>query len=217
MDAGADIVETDVHATADGVAVIAHDPTLERTAGRSERIDALLWEQLRHIPVGDDQTVPMLEEALDAFPDTRFNIDMKDDASVAPTVRAVTRIAAQDRVLLTSFSEARRRRAKTLLPGVVTSASRKTVMAAVVAARTGSNAMIRWALRDVEALQIPERNGSLQVLTPRLLEMAHGLGKEVHIWTVNDSLRMQQLLDFGVDGIVTDRIDRAVEVISARG
>lgn len=216
IDAGAEIIETDVHATADGVSVVAHDPTLERTAGRDDSIESLLWQQLQHIPLGDDQTTPTLLEALDAFPDTRFNIDMKSDASVVPTVRAVAMLGAEDRVLLTSFSERRRRQAASLLPAIATGGSRRTAIAALAAARAGSLRMMRWALKDVDALQIPERSGAVQVLSPRMLELVQAAGRELHVWTVNDEQRMHQLLDFGVDGIVTDRIDRARRVLDAR-
>lgn len=210
---GVDFIETDVHATADGVAVVAHDPTLERTAGRTERIEQLFSGDLENIHLGDDQTIPTLQEALDAFPDTRFNIDVKCDAAVAPTVRAVLEIGAQDRVLLTSFKERRRRRAQELLPGVATSASSAIVTRAIAAARIGSRALMRRALRDVHALQIPEQLRGVRILTPALLDLAHECGAEVHIWTVNDLDTMERLLRSGVDGIVTDRTDLAMKAI----
>lgn len=213
---GAEFIETDVHATADGVAVVSHDPTLERIAGREERIDRLLWGQLERIPLGDDQTVPSLKEALDAFPDTRFNIDMKSDAVVVPTVRAIVELGATARVLLTSFKEQRRKRAQALLPDVATSGSSAVVARAVAAARFRSRAMMKRALRDVQALQIPERLRRTRVLTPSLLELAHESGTEVHVWTVNRKDDMERLLRSGVDGLVTDRIDIAMDVIGRR-
>lgn len=213
---GAEYVETDVHATADGVAVVAHDPTLERTAGRPERIDSLLWHELENIPLGDDQTVPTLHDVLDTFPDTRFNIDMKSDAAVAPTVRAISALRVTDRVLLTSFREARRRRARQLLPNVATSASKSIVLRAIGAAKLGSRAVMSRALRDVDALQIPERMRSTRVLSETLLALAHECGTEVHVWTVNERDDIDRLLRVGVDGIVTDRVDVALKAVAER-
>ena len=213
---GADYLETDVHASSDGIAVVSHDPTLERTAGIDAEVRSLTWDELRFVDLGADQTVPRLDEVLRAFPDTRFNIDLKSDDVVEPAVRAVLAANARDRVLLTSFDERRRRRAAALLPGVATSASRPTVIRAVIAALLGSSVLMRLALRNVVALQVPLRHGPVRVLTPRMIRLAHKAGREVHVWTINDPRVMHRLLDAGVDGIVTDRIDRALEVLRER-
>jgi glycerophosphoryl diester phosphodiesterase len=131
-------VETDVHASSDGMAIISHDDTLDRVAGRPERVADLTAEELATVPLGMGQTLPSLREALDAFPDTRFNIDIKSADAVIPTVQAVRDTRARDRVLLTSFSERRRRAAVELLPGVATSASAPRFVAALLAAASGA-------------------------------------------------------------------------------
>src|SRR5690606_37911373 len=102
-------IETDVHATADGVAVIAHDETLDRVADRTVRVDQLTMTELRRVDLGEGQGFCSLTEALDAFPDARFNIDLKSSASLAPTVAAIREHRAAERVLVTSFSDSRRR------------------------------------------------------------------------------------------------------------
>ena len=112
VDAGATFLETDVHATADGVAVLAHDPSLDRVAGTDIVIEQTLWRDLQQIDLGQGERVPGLREGLLALPDAHWNIDLKSDASVVPTVRAVVEAKAVERVLLTSFSERRRRQAQ---------------------------------------------------------------------------------------------------------
>jgi glycerophosphoryl diester phosphodiesterase len=209
-------VETDVHASSDGVAIVSHDDTLERVAGRPERVADLTAEALAAVPLGLGQTLPSLREALDAFPDTRFNIDIKSADAVIPTVQAVRDARARDRVLLTSFSERRRRAAVELLPGVATSASAPRFVAALLAAASGVRPLQRLALRGLDALQVPEKTLGLTVSTPRILDAFHRVGIEVHVWTVNEVADMRRLLDAGIDGLVTDRADLALEVIAGR-
>lgn len=213
LNAGADYIETDVHASSDGIAVVSHDPTLLRTAGIDRHVRSLSWSELREVSLGDDQTIPRLDEVLEAFPDTRFNIDLKSDDVVEPAVRAVRTARAERRVLLTSFDESRRRRAAALLPGVATSGSRRTVILAIIASLLRSKLLMRYALRNVVALQVPLRNGPIKVLTPQMIDLVHRLRKEIHVWTINDPRIMAKLLRAGVDGIVSDRIDLALEVV----
>lgn len=216
MDAGASYLETDVHATADGVAVLAHDPSLDRVAGRDLTIEAMLWQDLAAVDLGRGEQVPGLREALLALPDARWNIDLKSDAAVVPAVRAVVEAKAADRVLLTSFSERRRRQAQALLPTAATSASQAIVAKALVALRLGMRGALERILEPVVALQVPRRAGRVEIVTERSVAALHAAGVEVHVWTVNEPDEMRELLDLGVDGIVTDRCDLAVRVVAER-
>ncbi|HRN29999.1 MAG TPA: glycerophosphodiester phosphodiesterase family protein, partial [Terrimesophilobacter sp.] len=128
-------IETDVHASVDGVAVIAHDDTLERVAGRKVRVDQLTMAELRRVDLGEGQGFCSLADALDAFPDARFNIDLKSAASVQPTVEVIREHRAEQRILLASFSDRRRRVALNQLPGVATSLSASGTMRLVAANR----------------------------------------------------------------------------------
>lgn len=215
--AGATYVETDVHSSQDGVAMIAHDPDLARIAGRTVRVDQLTFAELRRIDLGDGQSFASLAEALDTFPETRFNIDVKSRAAVGPTVAAILAAGASHRVLVSSFDEGRRAAAIRGLPGVATSASARRFAIALVAGKLGLSPVLRWALRGLVAVQVPERALGLRVTTPRMLRALHSAGVEVHIWTVNDPRRMRELLELGVDGIVTDHADIALEVVANLG
>ena len=212
---GAAYIETDVHVSHDGVAVISHDPSLRRVAGRDLRVSRLTMDELRRIDLGHGQGYCALEEALDAFPELRFNIDVKAEAALGPTVAALRRTGAASRVLLTSFSDARRRRAAGLVVEVVTSAGRAGVIRAMLSRPFGPAALTR-ALRGAAALQLPERIGPLRIVTRALVEAAHRAGVEVHVWTVNDPADMTRLLDLGVDGLVTDRADLALPLVADR-
>jgi glycerophosphoryl diester phosphodiesterase len=213
---GCRYIETDVHVSRDGIAVVAHDPSLARVAARDQRVSALTMHELEHIGLGHGQGFSSLEQTLDAFPETRFNIDVKAEAAVEPAITAVMRTRAGARVLLTSFSDRRRLRLAKLLPGVATSAGSAGVVRARLAGFTGSGRLLTGVLRGAGALQIPERVGPLRLVTTAFVAAAHRAGAEVHVWTVNEASDMRRLLDLGVDGIVTDRADVALSLAAER-
>ena len=209
-------LETDVHASADGVAIISHDPDLARLTGRQVRIAQLTAAELGRIDLGQGQSFTTLDAALDAFPDARFNIDIKAEAAAEPAAAAIRAARAEGRVLIGSFSNARRQAAVRLLPGVATSASSGAVLVATWAAAIGLRAVTTAVLCSVDAVQIPEKILGVRSTSPRVLAAFHAAGVEVHIWTINDAVAMDRLLDAGVDGIMTDRADIAVEVVARR-
>jgi len=211
--AGAQYVETDVNDSQDGAAVIAHDPTLERVAQRRVRVDQLRISELRRIDLGYGQGFCTLAEALDAFPTTRFNIDVKSAGAVEPTVQAILKTNSIDRVLVTSFDEKRRAAAVRALPGVATSSSAIPFALALAGGKLGLNPVVARSLRGIPAVQVPERAGRVRVTTRNMIERLHRAGVEVHIWTINDPVRMRELLELGVDGLVTDRADLALGVV----
>lgn len=212
---GATHLETDVHVSLDGIAVISHDPDLSRL-GRDLRIDQLTMAELKRINLGDGQSFTSLSDALEAFPTALFNIDIKTDASAEPAARAILEQRATDRVLVTSFNEQRRRRVVNLLPNVVSSASSVLVAQAVTATNLGLTQAVRHALRGCVAVQVPERHGPIRIVTGRFIAMMHRVNVEVHVWTVNDPIDMVRLLELGVDGLVTDRTDLAVSASTRR-
>ncbi|GAA4683761.1 glycerophosphodiester phosphodiesterase [Frondihabitans cladoniiphilus] len=217
LNAGATHLETDVHGTRDGVAVISHDPDLARVGGSGTPIVALTSSEVRAIRLPSEQGVPTLVEALDAFPEAFFNIDIKAEEALVPTIDAVRLLKATDRVLVTSFDDARRKRAVEALPGVATSPSSVGVIKAALASRLPHGLLgfvQRAALADVDALQVPERFRGVPIVTPALISAAHRNGVEVQVWTVNEPADMRRLLALGVDGLITDRADLAVGIVS---
>lgn len=215
IDAGATHIETDVHASRDGIAVISHDPDLRRLAGRNERIESLTMAELGALDLGHGQTFCSLRDALRAFPEARFNIDVKAAGAEAPTAGAILAAHAADRVLITAFSEGRRRRTADAVPGVATSASVGRFLPALLASKGRLSPVVRACLRGLNAVQVPEHHRGLRVVSPAMVSAMHAGGVEVHVWTVNEPDDMRRLLRWGVDGLVTDRTDLAVSVVRA--
>jgi glycerophosphoryl diester phosphodiesterase len=210
-----------VHASADGVAVLSHDPDLRRLAGRPERIDQLRADELTGVELGAGQSFATLAQLLTAFPEARVNIDVKSRAAADAAARAIRDTGASQRVLVTSFDDATRKASLAALGGVegragesvATSASQRGVILALLGSWLGLDSLVRAALKDVEAVQVPERRGPLRVVTARYLAAMHRAGVEVHVWTVNEPAQMRRLLELGVDGIVTDRADLALGIV----
>lgn len=215
--AGAEYVESDCHLTADGVVVLFHDEDLSRVADDPRRIAEVRYAELSEV-MADRGGLLTAAEALEAFPTLGFNLDVKASGAAAPLGTLVASHA--DRVLITSFSDARRRVALNAAASAggspATSAGQATVIRTLSAVATRSGRLVRRALSGIDALQVPERVGAVRVVTPPLLRMAHAVGVEVHVWTVNDPDRMDRLLGMGVDGLVTDRADLALAAVSRR-
>lgn len=213
---GVNHLETDVHESSDGVAIISHDPTLERVAERKVQVNQLTAAELRRIDLGAGQNFSSLEDALDAFPDARFNIDVKSAGAIQGTINAIRTTRALDRVLVSSFSTRIQRAAIEGLPGVATSAPMGVMVRVLSASKLGRAARVKSMLTQYDAIQIPETYKGVRVLSPRLIRHTHEAGLEVHVWTINSPEDMTRLLDLGVDGIVTDRADLAIEILRSR-
>lgn len=211
-------VETDVRATRDGVAVVVHDRRLDDACGLRGAVDELDWRELQTADLGAGESIPTLEDLLTTHPDIRVNIDIKFASAVGPTVDVIERLNAHDRVLVTSFSERRRRRALRLLSRRVASAPGAAVFLPLLVARTPRSQRYAWRLiHESDCLQLPSRLGTRPVITPSLVRTAHEMGTQVHAWTVDDPEEMAALFDIGVDGIITDRADLLREVLVSRG
>ncbi len=208
-------VETDVHATADGVPVMIHDARLERLTGRPGRVAAMTWADLSALRVGGAAMIPRLEEVLDGWPQVRFNIDVKADSGVEPAVSAIRRVNCLDRVLLASFSDARLVRLRAAAgPAAASSLGIRGVTRLRLASLAGR--AVRLA-PGVVAAQVPVRYSGLRVVDRRFVRYAHQLGLQVHVWTIDDPAEIGALLDLGVDGIMTDRVDVLRDVYVHRG
>jgi glycerophosphoryl diester phosphodiesterase len=215
-DLGIDYLETDVRASADGIAILSHDADLSRLAGRDILVRQVSAAELKRIDLGQGQGYCSLADALDAFPLARFNIDVKSADAIEPTVRAILAAGATRRVLVGSFDDERRLAVVGRLPGVATSASARGVARALAAASAGLGGLARRVLSAIDAVQIPEKRSGLRLVSRRSVRLLHNAGVEVHVWTVNEKSDMRRLLDLGVDGLVTDRADLALEVLGKR-
>ena len=210
VDLGYRYLETDLHATSDGVVIAFHDSKLDRVTDRTGVVAELPWSEVSKAKINGHEPIPRLDELLEHFPDVRFNLDIKAENGLKPAAGVLRAANAIDRVCVSSFCQSRVRRIrKDLGPRLCTGYGEFEIV------------LIRFlpfALKSGGAcLQIPEGYGPLRVLTPGLIKRAHARGKQVHVWTVDDPAAMNRLLDAGVDGIITDRTDVLRDVLIQRG
>ncbi|WP_406859638.1 glycerophosphodiester phosphodiesterase [Streptomyces sp. HUAS MG47] len=206
--------ETDVHTTSDGVLVAFHDSTLDRVTDTAGRIRDLPWSAVREARVAGKEPLPLFEDLLDEFPEARWNVDLKAESALQPLVDLIRRTGAWDRVCVGSFDEGRIARAQRLAgPRLATSYG----VRGVIGLRLRSLGIPAALRAGAVAAQVPESQGGIKVVDRRFVREAHARGLQVHVWTINDSERMNSLLDLGVDGIMTDHLETLRDVLTARG
>lgn len=212
IDLGYRYVETDVHATSDGVLLAMHDDTLDRVTDRKGTVENMPWSEVRRARVQGTEPIPLLEDLLGLWPDVRVNIDPKHDAAVEPLVEVIRRTNAIDRVCIGAFSDRRLARIQALLgPRVCTSAGPRQVARLVAASRGLPSRKFTAA-----CVQVPVRRGPVPLVTDRFVRTAHRFDMPVHVWTINDPDEMARLLELGVDGIMTDAPDVLKQVMEER-
>jgi glycerophosphoryl diester phosphodiesterase len=209
-------LETDVHATSDGVVVVQHDPVLDRTTDAHGPVARLPWSVVGKAKIGGREPVSRLEDLLEEVPDAMLNIDVKAESAIQPLIDTLRRANAFGRVCVASFSEAR-------LAKVRRSAGEQLLTS------MGVNAIARlWAAGRLPSwlpggrgsrriAQVPVRQGRLMIVDKRLIATARRLGIEVHVWTVDEPAEMHELIDLGVDGLMTDRPAVLRDVLRERG
>jgi glycerophosphoryl diester phosphodiesterase len=224
---GADVIETDVHATADGEIVVMHDERVERTTDGRGAVSSLTLAELKRLDAGyrwtpdggrsfplrgQGVTVPALREVFEALPTMRFNIEPKqsDPPILAPLCRLIREYRMTDRVMVAAFNGSTLERFRRECPEVATSASTSEVGLFLAMQRSG---LARAYSPPMQALQVPVWAGGVRVLTADFVAAAHGRNLRVHAWTINDEEEMRRLLDMGVDGLMTDYPDRLLKVL----
>ena len=222
--AGADGLELDVHLSADGVVVVCHDDTLDRTTKGSGPVRALTATQLAAVDAGWRFTdgrggypfrdrgigIPTLAEVLRRYPEIPIIIEMKEDSgemgrAVADEVRAA---GAVDRVCVAGYGQRALDAARAAVPAMKTSACHPEVRLAVYRSISG------WPVRRgrYDMYQVPERAGLIPVASRRFIRHAHQAGLLVQVWTIDEERDMMRLLDWGVDGLISNRPDVAVRI-----
>lgn len=225
FDLGIRFFETDIHQTRDGVLVCFHDGSLHRT---TDGIGALTNHSMSDLAArdagfwfapheeyprrGEGIGIPSLEEAMEAFPDVGFILDLKEAGYEAALAEFLRVRNWEDRVIVGSFSDRRLRAFRKASEGrVATSAGPGESMAIFAASRV--KRPLRTAAR---ALQFPEELLFRNLADRSLITAAEAVGRQVHVWTVNDPSHMAAFLDAGAHGIISDRPDLLLDLISAR-
>jgi len=228
---GVDLIETDVHITADGEVIIWHDETLERTAGIKGAIPSLSLDKVMQADAGylfsvdggksfpfrgKGIRVVLLEELLKKLPNMRFNIDLKDKSSLLVNRYAeiLRSTGAVDRVCTASFHTSNLKLFRKLLPDGATSFTQREVIATLLLVKTGLIIFKRRFKGDL--FQGPDRQGKITVASKRLATALKKRGVGVNIWTINDAPTMHRMLDLGVEGIFTDNPALLLDVVKSR-
>ncbi len=242
---GADALEMDVHRTADGYLVVAHDGTIDRTTPASGSIDQLTLNELRSLdfahwwspghdavtdlpdhhyplrgraPADPSLGVTLLSEVLDAFANTLLNFDIKGGAVPYEQELADTLRAygRSDDVIVASFHDDHLQQFRAIAPEICTSSALQESYAI-------AQALIERAAIDLPlslvALQVPYRFSAETdpLFDASLVDAAHDRGLAVHVWTIDDEAEMDAVISTGADGIMTDFPSRLESVMARRG
>ena len=231
IEQGALAIETDVHRSADGHVVVAHDALLDRMTNGTGRVDALPLAALQALDAGyrfsaDGRSfpfraagirIPTLAELFDAFPDTPINVEIKenDPTLIDATIRLIEDRGRADRTLLAAEKDD----TMAALRAALARCGAKTAIGASVGDVLGFvQAAVEGQAPPPEpmALQIPAAFAGKPLVTPELIAFAHRHDTEIHVWTINDEDEMHRLLDLGVDAVMSDYPGRLRRVVDAR-
>ncbi len=207
-------LETDCRLTADGVLLAFHDDDLSRACDRPGKISELPWSEVQTARVGGQEPIPLLEDVLGHFPAARINLEPKSDAAVMPMLETIRRTGSVERICAGSFNGKRLKQIRSVLgPTLCTS------MGPIEVARWLAGSMMPGGLGipSVPVAQVPVKQGFVPIVTARTVEAAERRGVQVHVWTIDDPVEMDRLLDIGVHGLMTDRPQVLKEVLQRRG
>lgn len=229
VDLGSDVLEMDVYQTADRVPVVIHDDTVDRTTSGTGRVDAFTLAELKELDAGyrfspaDTEghpyrgaglTIPTVREVFEAFPAEHMIVEVKenDTALADEVVRLVREFDRMDRTLLASFHHDILVHFRTVAPEAATHGSEQELIPFLVSS---------WLLLagvtspSYEAVLVPRRSGPIPVTTRRFIRAAQNRNLFVAAWTINDPEVMRELVGIGINGLITDRPDLALEAVGA--
>ncbi|WP_232668696.1 glycerophosphodiester phosphodiesterase family protein [Pseudonocardia sp. TRM90224] len=214
-------LELDVHASADGIAVVHHDSTLDRTTDGHGPIAALPAAALGDVRIKGAHPIPLLEQVLGELPEMRITIELKSDAVVGPVLAVLERTDAWHRVCIGGYNgrwlaKARAAGGQRLFTSMAYGSALGLRSRAWLDALPGPLSRLPALPVRGNMAQLPHRYGALTVVDHRLVAVAHASGREIHVWTINDPAEMAELLDMGVDGLLSDRPDRLRTVLQER-
>jgi glycerophosphoryl diester phosphodiesterase len=217
----------DLHITRDGVLVINHDETVDRTTNGSGNIEEMTLAEIKALDAGyswsNDEgqtfpyrgmgiTIPTLEEIFQAFPQHRMTIEIKKTVSsmAVPFCELIRAYGMQDKILVASFHDERMQEFRQVCPEVATSSARQETTVFVLLSKAFLGGFYSPAFYS---LQVPEESSGITVMTAQFVRAAHQRNLRVEPWTIDDPEQMQRYIDWGVDGIITDRPDLMLEIL----
>lgn len=202
LEQGADALELDVRATADGFAAVMHDAAVDRTTSGVGPVQSYTAERLRDLDAGRGEHVPLLDEVLERYPGVPIILEVKEAAAAEPALAALQRLQATGRVVVGSFVHAALRPFRAA--GCHCSASRHETALSWAVSRVG----VSLPRGGFEAFTVPERHRGIRIVDRRFVEAARRRGRPVHVWTVDDITEASWLRSCGVAGIISNYPDR---------
>jgi glycerophosphoryl diester phosphodiesterase len=226
-DLGVDVLEMDIHITKDGTLVLMHDEAVDRTTDGTGEIESMTLAELKKLDAGYDWspdegktfpfrgqgvTVTTLEEIFQAFPEMHMTIEIKKSnaSMIKPFCDLIRQYKMQDKILVASFYDDKMKEFRAECPEVATSSAKNetTVFVLLTKAFLGG-----FYSPKFYSLQVPEESGGITVMTEAFVRAAHARNLAVEPWTINDAETMQKLINWGVDGIITDRPEIMLKVL----
>ncbi len=214
-------LEIDVRTSADGTLVVFHDEELDRATTGTGKLSEKTWQELSLLRVGAQgefaEKLVRFEDLLRTWEDVHLNVDLKDAESVSEFTRIVEKHQAHARVLAASFNDARRHQVRRRLSRpVATSGGWVATALIVLLGPLGLMQRFTGRITEIDCVQVPISQGRIRVVTPRFVQRCHRAGLQVHVWVVDDPAQMHELLDMGVDGLMTDDAEALAGVMRER-
>ena len=200
---GYQYLETDLRETSDGKIITFHDPNLKRITGANITISETKFSDIRMRRLPSRETIPTIDELLEEFPDSFFNMDLKVNQIEEKVLKKINSHNALERVCLGSFNSKVIKKINSLEPKILTSMGISQVIMYKFFQKKNISKLI----------QIPTRWNGIKVITKKFIDRLHNDGLKVHVWTVNKETEMQSLIDLGVDGIMTDNASGLIKVM----
>jgi len=230
VEIGADVLEMDAHITKDGHIVLMHDETVDDTTDGTGLIEEMTLDQLKKLDAayewsndggqtfpyrGQGIQVPTLDELFQKFPQMRYVIEIKltNNPIDQPLCDLIRQHGMQDKVVVASFHDEAMQNFRATCPEVATSASRGEVTKFVILGKVFLSGLVAPAYQSIQPAYDPQESYNIPIMTKRFIREAHAKNVHVEPWTVNDPELMKQYIEWGVDGIITDRPDLMVEIL----
>jgi glycerophosphoryl diester phosphodiesterase len=231
---GADVLEMDAHITSDGQIVLMHDEEVDRTTNGTGLVEDLTLDELKQLDAaykwskddgntfpfrGQGIQVPALEELFQTFPQMRYVIEIKltQNPIDKPLCDLIRGHNMQDRVVVASFHDEAMQKFRAICPGVATSASRGEVTSFVLLGKIFLSGLVTPQYESIQPPYDPAESKNIPIMTRRFVREAHAKNIAVEPWTVDDPELMRRYIEWGVDGIMTDRPDLMIEVLKQMG
>ena len=196
-------LETDLRETSDGKIITFHDPNLKRITGANITISETKFSDIRMRRLPSRETIPTIDELLEEFPDSFFNMDLKVNQIEEKVLKKINSHNALERVCLGSFNSKTIKKINSLEPKILTSMGISQVIMYKFFQKKNISKLI----------QIPTHWNGIKVITKKFIDRLHNDGLKVHVWTINKETEMQSLIDLGVDGIMTDNASGLIKVM----